>query len=364
MFFNNYELFIKYICDKSNEKEIYIWGVSVYGNYLGRLLNEKNIKWSGYFDNYSVDINKQYNGKNVYSGKNICCNDNVMYILSMRSYEAVYKQLKLAGIKDEQIIAISDVSIFSMIEDEVINVSQYSKKIKKFQDIHNGERCFIIGNGPSLKIDDLQRLKNEHTFACNLIFQCFDKTEWRPEYYFFLESNSTTFESRELVKNLMNNCSAAFVRGGGSLYKYRDDKDLDDLYYMKMKLPENIESISFSDDCSLEVYSGTTTTYAMIQMAAYMGFKKIYLIGIDHTFSKIIDKNGNVHDGVISKGEEHAAFLGSYNLPNGSEVYKAENAYCAARKYCEMNNIEIYNATRGGMLEIFERTDFDSLFEK
>ena len=99
-------------------------------------------------------------------------------------------------------------------------------------------------------------------------------------------------------------------------------------------------------------------------MAAYMGFKKIYLIGIDHTFSKIIDKNGNVHDGVISKGEEHAAFLGNYNLPNGSEVYKAENAYCAARKYCEMNNIEIYNATRGGMLEIFERTDFDSLFEK
>lgn len=41
MFFDNYELLIKYICDKSNEKEIYIWGVSVYGNYLGRLLNEK-----------------------------------------------------------------------------------------------------------------------------------------------------------------------------------------------------------------------------------------------------------------------------------------------------------------------------------
>ena len=63
MFFDNYELLIKYICDKNNEKEIYIWGVSVYGNYLGILLNEKKIKWSGYFDNYSVDINKQYNGK-------------------------------------------------------------------------------------------------------------------------------------------------------------------------------------------------------------------------------------------------------------------------------------------------------------
>lgn len=42
MFFDSYELLIKYICDNSNEKEIYIWGVSVYGNYLGILLNEKN----------------------------------------------------------------------------------------------------------------------------------------------------------------------------------------------------------------------------------------------------------------------------------------------------------------------------------
>lgn len=65
MFFDSYELLIKYICDNSNEKEIYIWGVSVYGNYLGILLNEKNIKWSGYFDNYSVDINKQCMGDDL-----------------------------------------------------------------------------------------------------------------------------------------------------------------------------------------------------------------------------------------------------------------------------------------------------------
>lgn len=38
-------------------------------------------------------------------------------------------------------------------------------------------------------------------------------------------------------------------------------------------------------------------------------------------------------------------------------------AYESAKKYVDSHNISIYNATRGGMLEVFERVDFDSLFE-
>ena len=129
-----------------------------------------------------------------------------------------------------------------------------------------------------------------------------------------------------------------------------------------MELPEDIENISFSSDCAQKVYSGTTITYTMIQMAVYMGFSDIYLIGIDHTFSKIIDKEGNVKDGELTKETEHADFLGQYNMPNGSEVYKVENAYRAALSYAKCHNIAIYNATRGGKLEIFERKNFDFLF--
>lgn len=36
--------------------------------------------------------------------------------------------------------------------------------------------------------------------------------------------------------------------------------------------------------------------------------------------------------------------------------------YQAARRYAETHGIKIYNATRGGELEVFERVDFDSLF--
>ena len=36
--------------------------------------------------------------------------------------------------------------------------------------------------------------------------------------------------------------------------------------------------------------------------------------------------------------------------------------YMCAKEYAERHEIKIYNATRGGKLEVFERVDFDSLF--
>ena len=38
------------------------------------------------------------------------------------------------------------------------------------------------------------------------------------------------------------------------------------------------------------------------------------------------------------------------------------SAYEVAKENAEKKGIKIYNATRGGKLEVFERVDFDSLF--
>ena len=51
--------------------------------------------------------------------------------------------------------------------------SGYSEKIKKLKDNYIGKRCFIIGNGPSLRIEDLNCLKGEYTFAANRIYEIF-----------------------------------------------------------------------------------------------------------------------------------------------------------------------------------------------
>ncbi|MBO7254734.1 MAG: hypothetical protein J6V36_05480, partial [Clostridia bacterium] len=63
--------------------------------------------------------------------------------------------------------------------------TKYGRKLAKLKDSHKGERCFIIGNGPSLSVNDLNKIyeKNIPTFSTNRIFKLFEKTDWRPTYY-------------------------------------------------------------------------------------------------------------------------------------------------------------------------------------
>lgn len=56
-------------------------------------------------------------------------------------------------------------------------------QLKKFKNIHKGQRCFIIGTGPSLTVEDLELLKDEICFGSNRIFEIYPRTSWRPTYY-------------------------------------------------------------------------------------------------------------------------------------------------------------------------------------
>ena len=61
----------------------------------------------------------------------------------------------------------------------------YGWYMAKIRNTHLGESCFIIGNGPSLTVEDLDTLhqKGIDTFAVNRIYQIFPKTDWRPTYF-------------------------------------------------------------------------------------------------------------------------------------------------------------------------------------
>lgn len=364
MIIHTQEQFYKYV-HQLQEKKIFIWGASVFGEILGKVFDRRDIEWCGYYDNFSMDVGKKFNNKEIYSLKTRMIEKMDVFVLTMRSYMGVCQQLKDIGVDEENIICFGDYQVLESFQKELMQVENYSQKISVFKNIHGGKRCFIIGNGPSLSISDLELLKNEYTFGCNLIFQCFDKTDWRPTYYSFIDVNGirTTFDTKEKLLNVLAECGSAFVRGTSSLYQYRDDEDIKNLYYMNMVYSPSEEQFDFSDDCAKQVYMGYTVTYTMIQLAVYMGFKEIYLIGIDHNFSKIINSDGTVHDGTINKANEHSNILGNYNLPNGTEVYKLENSYLSAKKYAEGLGVKIYNSTRGGKLEIFERKDFDEVIK-
>ena len=105
----------------------------------------------------------------------------------------------------------------------------------------------------------------------------------------------------------------------------------------------------FSENLSQKSYVGGTIVYTCIQLAVYMGFREIYLLGVDFT-------------GAGEHGSKYNHFYSEKELTSVSYTDQVKAAYEKARKYADEHGIKIYNATRGGNLEIFERVNFDDLF--
>ncbi len=222
------------------------------------------------------------------------------------------------------------------------------RELRQLRNIHAGKRCFIIGNGPSLRNEDLRLLNrnNEYTFACNSLIKLFDEIPFYPTYY-FAQDNKIITDNKKEIENLKG---VRFIKA-----HYARRYHIKGAIYYSMLFRK--KPIGFSNDIAKVVYSGQTVTYSMIQFAAYMGFTEIYLIGVDCNYSP-----GNS----VITGDSYF----DKRLFNGNRTYTPPEvdinllAFEQARKICEPKGIHIYNATRGGKLEIFNRIDFDSLFNK
>lgn len=234
-------------------------------------------------------------------------------------------------------------------------LSKNPNKIKAFYNKHEGERCFIIGNGPSLRTEDLEKINNEISIASNRVFNIFSKTNWRPTYYIAHDFTllKDIFEDADKVESK----ASFFPINMKWFYNKNFNKHINFLH-KPVEFYPNLPK--FSNDISKGIYEGYTVTYAAIQLAVYMGFKEIYLLGVDFSYSKCIDINGILtHDNEQKDYFDNNENTKNVNLPNIQNSYLA---YLSAKKYTDENNIKIYNATRGGKLEVFSRIDFDSLF--
>ena len=233
-----------------------------------------------------------------------------------------------------------------------INKSLY--RLKKYKNLYDGKSCIIVGNGPSLKVEDLEKANNMISFASNKIQNIFGNTNWRPTYYCIADRKIYL----DLYKNINEEIKNIFIQID-TLRKYPNFNENFAPYYIRLLDGTFYPSLpKFSNNILNGIYDGNTVTYMMLQIAIFMGFKTIYLLGIDHNYSQTLNPDGTVsYDSNI---KDH--FSDSDVIKNVPALYKSTIAYQAAKKYADEHGIKIYNATRGGKLEVFERIDFDSLF--
>ncbi len=351
--------------------KLYIVGAGKYGEILGLYLNKYKIPWEGYIDK-RIQL-ERVNGKPVYAYKEI--QDGYFVVSSYLYRDEIVKELKNCGFGLNYILIYENQEIFYDLYNDLIDVRKYTEKIRIFYKKHIKKRCFIIGNGPSLKVEDLEKMKREYTFASNSIYALYKYTDWRPVYYcagdpvFCKEMMS----AKETLMKLLEGCKAAFTSAAGEGIQYRNDADMDKLFYVhRLSDKDNNGYPRFSEDCSKQVYLGGTITYDMLQLAVYMGFQEIYLLGMDFSYSvERHDDNtitkANISNHMREIEEEEKRFYKG-NLERYSVTYMADidlqlAGYKAAKEYADSHNIKIFNATRGGKLEVFQRVNFDDIFK-
>ena len=224
------------------------------------------------------------------------------------------------------------------------------KKLKLLKDSHKGERCFIIGNGPSLKNTDLGKLKNEFSIGMNRFYMAFPELGFSTSC--LLTVNDLVIE--QCAEDLRNLSIPTFVSWRGR--KWVEPAPNLHYLYTSYNLPR------FSGNAAGRLWEGATVTFVAMQLAYYLGFKQVVLIGVDHNFAT----KGTPNTTVTSTGDDPNHFNPGYfgkgfrwQLP---DLDTSEIGYRMARDAYKRVGREILDATVGGMLTIFPKVEYESLF--
>ena len=220
--------------------------------------------------------------------------------------------------------------------------SFYKRNLRDLYHIYEGKRCFLIATGPSLLVEDLELLKNEICISMNTIYRLFDKTDWRPSIY--------GIQDKEVYKKIKEDIKSHYQELGTVMIGDSVGDFSIPAYYFHLDIQKHLignNKTIFSKNVDAKVYDGFTITYSMIQIAVYLGFKEIYLLGCDTNY----------------RGPKSHFDDNKYEIPKGMDLFydNAVAAYEAAKVYTDRNGVSVINCTRGGMLEVFKRESLENV---
>ena len=226
------------------------------------------------------------------------------------------------------------------------------QNLKSMHEKHKGERCFIVATGPSLRLEDVELLKNEVTFGMNSICRIYEKTDWRPTYY-GVQDAFVYSKMREVIEQYYMNANNVFVSDELAEKFHLPERYIqypfNSAYHLYDQHFYNFYS-KFSGNAYAEVYDGYSITYSLLQIAVYLGFEEIYLLGTDCNYKK-----GKKNHFVESGHYDRLEYLNHDKMITG---------YQAAKEYADTHGIKIINCTRGGMLETFERMNLQDVLKE
>jgi hypothetical protein len=211
----------------------------------------------------------------------------------------------------------------------------------ELQNKHKGETGLVIGNGPSLNEIPLEFLGKYPSFGTNKIFLM---EGFSPTYY--VAFNPLVIEqSANYVLHI--DYEAMFVTAAYTRHLLTDALPL-----FSSVMP------SFSREPEKWIYEGYTVTYVCLQLAFWMGFTTVLLVGCDHRY----EFEGEPNQMKLAFGEDVNHFSPDYfsngNKWHNPDLAQSERAYRMAKTVFDADGRSIVNLTPGSDLHVFEKGDW------
>lgn len=242
----------------------------------------------------------------------------------------------------------------------MVDFDKLKENVKSLKGVHEGDRCFIAGNGPSLANTNLDLIAGEYSFGLNRVSLIYDKTKWRPTYFVLVNeiaaySSPHMFEKEIMVNNDLGiTCivNEDFINPN-KCRRHKQYEDLENIYFVKSVGDRNFpfHDDQWSYDPSNKVTKYGSCLMALVQIACYMGFKKIYLVGCDLGYKDLKD---NVD---INHFTKEYNYIEEKNMSIHNKIMI--ESHLLIKRMTRKIGVEIINATVGGDLNLYKRENFE-----
>jgi hypothetical protein len=233
-------------------------------------------------------------------------------------------------------------------------------KLRALHNKHAGETAVIVGNGPSLNDTELEILTDVPTLGVNAIFLGADRFP-KPITYYVVEDTSVFRENTDDIKAF-----EADWKLFPAMYRpsFSDDEIGDHTVFFRMnagfygRKSGTTCHPRFSMDATQRLYCGQSVTAINLQLAYWMGFQRVVLIGMDFSYHipDDVDRDGVL---IISRSDDpnhfHPGYFGAGKSWKDPMLDRVLVNYHLADEVYRASDREIINATEGGKLDIFPR---------
>lgn len=246
-------------------------------------------------------------------------------------------------------------------------------RLQSLKDIHKGKRAFFIGNGPSLRQQDLTKLSGEVTFVTNWFANHEDYDAIRPTYY-CVSSHEVFGGWKTKTPQLNEQMRSAIVGRQWRAHHFfplwareailaDTEFPRDKTHFLIFEQPKAdiVKKGSMNWDLLKNLDDGYTGIITFcLPLAYHMGIREVYLIGCDcdYQISSPVDPKAYFYD--FSK---HTTSTSKFETLDrvwgaGGDIFRV---YGIVRREAEARGMKIRNATRGGLLEVFERVTYEDI---